>query len=357
MVRAGAVWGWRQVRILVVGTLLFALALLGLGGCASSSGTAATVLGVEIAEQDVTDYIDKFRSTMGYESDESWSDYLEEQGVTPEQFRVNTVYELAADAVIEHYAQEEGLVVDEDVVQARIDALRTTLLAEDDETWQETLELYQLDEDALRETYGNENLQAQVYQALVDPVEPTDEQVIAYIEENLTGLTTRRVQRIRGVDYVQMQALMEEVRAAANASKGFALAKEQADGESIIAEELGWDVNGTLDDTLASAVDDLSKGEVATTLVSTTEGYQIVYCQDLYSFPDEVDLTELPEGLKDDVTSLASYGLWNTACSNWLRQQIEDTLVVNDMPAGLPYDVEVELSTAGDDNSSDAEAE
>ena len=328
-----------------------------LPACSSSDNrVAASLLGEDITEQEVTDYIQTFRETSEYTEESDWESYLEEKGLTAEQFRTNTIYELAAKVVIKHVAKENDIEIDDDAVQERINNMRTSFLAEDDETWKETLEKYNTDEKSLRERFEVQNLQQQVYNKLIDRVTPTDKDIKNYIKSNLLGSTTKKVFHIYASDYTTMQKMLREIQKSSTVAEGIKSAKKQADGKKIIAEDLSWDFVGNLTQDMSEKIEDLGKGEIADSLLSDSSAYHILYVEDVYTFPKKkVNVNQLPKSIKKAASEAAEPDLWDTKCANWLRAQIESSIEINYMPDGLPY--ATDTSSSSEESSTDADSD
>ena len=330
----------------------------GIVGCASQEPVAATVMGQSILESEVTDYIETFRSGMQYSSEQAWAGYLAAKGTDPEGMRKTTIYELAAPIVVRSKADELGVTVDESEVDAQVNAMRSSLLAADDETWNDELERYGTSEEKLRETYATKNLEQQVFAKVVGDAEATEADIRNYVGENLAGQTAKKIECVYGSGYTYMQAALDKAQKAGFGASGMKKIAAKADDKTTHYVQLGWDVNCELTQNMKNAIAKLSKGEMADSLLSENGVYYLFYVSDAYKFPLEPDKVDLSDAsLKEALGELAAATLVEAQGSLWLQQQIEENTTVNDMPAGLSYDVDMDaLSSSSAASSQSAEA-
>lgn len=337
-----------------------ALVLFGLANlCACSSGrVAATVQGHDITEEEVTAYIDTYRSGVQCTEDAAWASYLASKGVTPESLRTTTIYELAAPVIVKSKADELGLTVDEAAVDAQVNAIRSSLLVEDDDSWSSELERFGTTEEQLYERYSNKNLEDQVFASITKDIEPTEADISNYVKDNLLGVTTKKVACIYGDDYVAMQAMLDTVQGAASDKKGFAKAKQLCDDETTNFADVGWDLTCELTSNMANVVSSLSKGQAAESLLSENGTYYLFYIVKDYTFPQDVSKLDLSDkSLKQSVIELAGASLTQAAGSVWLQQQIESNLTINPMPQGLSYDVDMSQAETTEESESASTAQ
>ena len=341
--------------------LLFCLALslcVVMTGCSSdgsSDSVAATVRGQAIAEDEVTAYIDSYRSGVQCTDDESWAEYLADNGLTARDFREATIEELAVPIIVKAKADELGITVDESAVDAQVQTLRRSLLVEDDESWQEELARYGMTEEKLRENYSNSNLREQVFNAVAADVVPTDEDLRDYITQNLLGATTKKIACVYCSDYGYVYDAMEFAQGAKSLKAGMRKLKTRANEMGVNYADVGWDLNAELTSNMRNAIDHLGKGELADAPLSDGGIYYLFYIEDAFTFPPDgskVDLDD--ESLKAAVSDLASVALKGEVGSAWLQERIGEDVVINDMPSGLSYDVEPYGSNADSSASADS---
>ena len=100
-----------------------------------TGGVAATVNGVNIKEDTVTEQIMSLRQSS-YESDEDWATYLSQQGLTPESYRENVIDSIARQYLLTQAEKEYDITVSQDYI---------------DEAWDEAVENYGGAEDTFYE--------------------------------------------------------------------------------------------------------------------------------------------------------------------------------------------------------------
>ena len=91
-----------------------------------TGGVAATVNGVNIKEDTVTEQIMSLRQSS-YESDEDWATYLSQQGLTPESYRENVIDSIARQYLLTQAEKEYDITVSQDDLdEAGTRRLKTT---------------------------------------------------------------------------------------------------------------------------------------------------------------------------------------------------------------------------------------
>lgn len=344
--------------VAVVGACLLSVAFcLCMAACSDSgqSQVAATIMGQEITEDEVTSYIETFRKGISCTDDQAWAEYMASRGSTPESVRTTTIYELAAPIVVKAKADEEGISVDDDAVQAQIDGIKSSLLMTSDDAWQSELDRMGTTQDDLWERYANKNLEEQVFEKVAGNIEPTEKDVRNYVEANLLGQTAKKIEVVFGNDYTSMQKAQDDARAAKTGRAGMTkIEKRAGDAKKTHARKLGWDFAAELTSNMKSNIADIKKGQVGDTLLSEDGTYYLFYVSDTYTFPKKASAYEPKDrAMAKAVRKLARESLRQSAGSVWLQQQIESGIQINDMPSGLSYDVDMS-GTASSGQSAEA---
>ncbi|MDO4502825.1 MAG: SurA N-terminal domain-containing protein [Coriobacteriia bacterium] len=349
------VFNLRTGMAVLVATCLAAFALT---GCDGTKGTAATIMGEEISEEAVTEYIQTYRTGVQCADDAAWADYLAQKQLTPEDLRNTTIYELAAPVVVKKKAEELGLTVQEDEVDRQIEAMKASLVVEDDESWQNELKRYGTSEEKLRENYANKNLQSQVYDKLVEGMEATDKDMTNYMQDFLVGTTAKKIECLYSDGYTYAQDLLDTIEAGSTPAAGWEAAKKKADEKNSFLAKLGWDLNAELTQNMVGEIAKLEKGQASTSLLSEAGTYYLFYVVDTYTFPEKAPKpSSLDKDLKKAVGDLAVVNLTSSAGGVWLQQQIQENITINPMPKGLPYDVEVPAASKEDQKQDEAKDE
>ncbi len=114
--------------------LVCAIAFVGCSG-SSTSGTAATVDGVEIPEESITNEIQAYRSAHDLTDDEAWAEYLHSHGETPESFREQYIDDYVVKDLVKQKCEELGITVDEGEIDDYVDSMRDYYGCESDDDW------------------------------------------------------------------------------------------------------------------------------------------------------------------------------------------------------------------------------
>ena len=339
----------------ILAAFVLAASCAAAAGCSNGEHVAATVQGEKAYEEDVTAYIDKFRQGIQCNEDDNWAAYLAGRDMTAEQFREMTIQELASPVIVSNKAKELGITVDDSEVEEKVDDVRSALLQDsDDDAWAETLEYYGTTEDDMKDTYRKAILRSKVLKEVIGEVTPTDLDIRNYIEEKLLGTKTKKIKAIYSNDYTKLQKVLRKIQAASSISAGFKEQAKKADGISVGAHNLGWDLDAELTDNMRSTIADITKGHINDTLMSEDGMYYIFYVEGVYAFPKKISkLGKLDESLRSSVSGLAATELQTSAGNVWLKQQIADNTQINPMPDGLSYDVEVMNAGVDDASASD----
>ena len=135
-------------------------------------------------------------------------------------------------------------------------------------------------------------------------------------------------------------------------------------GSKDAGGDVGWDKTSSFVKEYTDALSGLEKDQVSG-LVTSSYGIHIIKCTDVYNAPKEkaddgtetvkiTSLDQIPsEWLETIKQSLQSQGQ-TTNYQNWLTEKKESSdLKINDMPSGLPYDVDMSKYQTEDPNSTD----
>ena len=307
---------------------------------AASAGVAATIMGEDIAEDDVTAYIESIREDTQRTTDDAWRAYLDGLGMSAAEFRERALSDLAAPIVVKKKAAELGLAVDEDAVNAEYENMKRSFMVADDAAFDETLAAYHSSVDELRENLRVKNLQEQLYAHVVGDVEPTDDDIFAYVQSGVATDVAKRLTVIRGADYPTMETLLARMQKEATGEGALQVARAEAGSGSVEVSDYGWFIEGTASTQMEEVINSLGKGEMTRDLLPDSGMYQIVYVEDTCPLPaDAQGIASLPDDLRRELAARAASEVREKACSQRLRDRIAESITVNDMPEGLPYDV------------------
>jgi len=340
------------------------------------SYVAAVVNGEEILESAVTDRVMVLRdSNEEYATDSGWAKALSDNGLTPQTLRENVIDTLKQELLVRQAAAEQDIVVDDAAVQEKIEEVKTSFGVQDEEQWQEVLTSYGYTEELLIEELNLSNLQDQLNDWLIANAKQED--IDQYISENAAQYLGKRVSAIilasgdgKSVDEIKAQAA--ELKARIDAGEDFAtLADEYSMNatEEDTGGDVGWlNESSSLSDDLFAAYETLTVGAVAEPVFEETEATEdseasvvayILKCTEEFALPEDadssapIDVELVPESVKEALTE--EYN--STLLSAYMTEKEEAAEVeINEMPEGLPYDVDMELASASS-SAAVAEAE
>lgn len=328
-----------------------------------TGGVAATVNGVNIKEDTVTEQIMSLRQSS-YESDEDWATYLSQQGLTPESYRENVIDSIARQYLLTQAEKEYDITVSQDDL---------------DEAWDEAVENYGGDEDTFvdmitqfgftKETYQENTKSSLAQEKLREKVasveDPTDDQIVSYINENLdTYNDARRSSHIlfkvaddaTDEESAEVEAKAQEVLDKLNAGEvEFADAAKEYSEDSSADDggDVGWDKLTTFVTEYQDALSALSTGQMSG-LVKTTYGYHIILCTDQFNVESVSSADEIPEAIRDAISSKIKTEEEGAKYSTWLNDYIDKAdIKINEMPEDAPYNVDMSKAKADEDTDSE----
>ena len=298
---------------------LAAVCALGIVGCSEQTsdtptytgGVAATVNGVEIPEDKVTQAIQDIRAQMSLTEEDAWGQWLADNDYTPESVREEIVNSFVDQELVKQGGEAEGITADPTEIDQYVETMRGHY--DSDSAWAEALEAVGMTEDEYRDnialSLASQQLQEKVGEGAA---EPTDEEVLDKINAGELDFAT----------------------AAESYSKDTASA---AEGGNV-----GWDRLSNLVTEYTTALADLNKGDVSG-LVTSTYGIHIIQCTDVFEAPEELtSLDQLPTEFQDSIRTMLQSSNQSNAYYTWLEEQRNAAdIQINDMPEGLPYYVDM----------------
>lgn len=322
-----------------------------------TGGVAATVNGVEIPEDDITVLIQDYREANGLDDEAMWGLTLASSDYTPEQLREDYINAFVEKDLIEQGAEERGVTVEDSEIEETLDKMKANYSS--DEKWQAALEGAGFeDEDAYRDNIRTNLLQQKLYDSFA-PEDPSDQEILDYASGVIADYDgAKRSSHIlfNSTDKETAQEVLDKINAG---ELDFADAAAQYSIDTGSAQEggdVGWDKLTTFVDEYQQALDGLSAGQMSG-LVESSYGYHIILCTDQFTAPAQLtSLDQLPEEFVESFKSSLTDDAQLEAYQEWYDQfKADSEIVVNDMPEGLPYDVD--LSQYQTDDGTDAAAD
>ena len=331
---------------------LSASLLCGLSACSGES-VAATVGTKKISEQTITDYITNYRTSQGLDDDSTFAMVLSMYGMTPESFRENIIDMFVNRELVLLAAQDKGMSIDSATIDEYVDQMKSNY--SDDAAWQTALQNAGLTEEEYRENIEYALLNKQLSASFAVSDDPTDEQVFAVAQDNL-----KYFEKAKRSSHILFDAkeVLEKIN---NGTLDFADAASQYSKDTSSAVnggDVGWDLLTSFVSEYQTALDGLELGQVSE-LVESQFGYHIIKCTEVMPADDSVkSLSDLPEAFQTYFKQLAtttssSSTSTSTAFSVWLNgYRTTVDVKINDMPKGLPYDVDMTAATTKSSSSS-----
>ena len=334
-----------------------ALCVVGMTACSSSGstgtgGVAATVNGMEIAEDDVTEYIENVRaSVLTYygsdNEDDAWGEYLAQYGYTPESLRETVIEnQFVQREIIRQGAESEGISIDSATIDSYVSDMRAYY--DSDEAWQSALSQLDMTEQEYRDSIELALMNQQLQEKVAPETEPTEEELVEEANANLaTWNGAKRSSHILfdAEDAETAQSVLDQINAGtldfAEAAKEYS-----TDGSAQDGGDVGWDKLSSFVDEYQTALDELSVGQVSG-LVKSQFGIHIIKCTDEFTAPESITSTsEIPSEFIDSIRSTIESSDSSTAYQEWLDAYRESAdVVINEMPADVPYNIDMSAYT------------
>ena len=337
---------------------LSASLLCGLTACSGES-VAATVGTKKISEQTITDYITNYRTSQGLDDDSTFAMVLSMYGMTPESFRENIIDMFVNRELVLLAAQEKGMSIDSATIDEYVDQMKSNY--SDDAAWQTALTNAGLTEEEYRENIEYALLNKQLSASFAVSDDPTDEQVFAVAQDNLKYFEKAKRSSHILFDASDEETAKEVLEKINNGMLDFTDAASQYSKDSSSAVnggDVGWDLLTSFVSEYQTALDGLELGQVSE-LVKSQFGYHIIKCTEVMPAADSVkSLSDLPEAFQTYFKQLAtttssSSTSTSTAFSVWLNgYRTTVDVKINDMPKGLPYDVDMTAATTKSSSAS-----
>lgn len=343
---------------------LAAACMCGIAGCSSNEsasgltgGVAATVNGVEVAEDDVTTSIEVIRSSYSLEDQDAWGNFLASSNMTPEKLRENVIDSFVDQALQKQGAEERGVTVDDSEIDSYVDRIKSNY--DSDEKWQQALQQAGFSDEADYRENVKDGLLGNALMESFEVDDPTDEAVVEYASTAITFDVAKRSSHILFDmnDQETAQSVLDQINAG---TLDFAEAAKEYSTDTGSAQnggDVGWDQLTSFVSEYQTALDDLSVGQVSG-LVESDYGWHIIKCTDEFVPPEEItSIDQLPQEFVDAYRQDAKQQAQQEAYQTWFDEYKQNAdIVINDMPEGLPYDVDMSQYQT-DDGTSDESAD
>ena len=328
-----------------------------------TGGVAATVDGVSITEDTVTKQIMSVRSGS-YDSDEDWAQYLVDNDMTPESYRENVINSLANQYLIQAAEKEYNITVSDEEIDEKWNETVENYDSED--AFIEQIEMFGYTKDTYKEQLESSLKQEKLKEAVADVDDPTDDEIIEYLNENLdTYNDARRSENIlfkvdsdatddeKAEIKEKAQEVLDKINSGELSFEDAVSEYSEDTGSKDDDGDVGWDKLTSFVDEYQTALEGLSKGEVSG-IVESSYGYHIIKCTNYFHVDDEVtSIDQVPKKIRSYIKNILKTQEESTAYNDWLEQYTEDAnITINDMPEDVPYNVSLDGVTKSTDDDS-----
>lgn len=317
-------------------------ALAGCAGAGSSLTPAATVNGTEVAEADVTTYIENFRASSSLQDDATWAQWLSDNSYTAETVRTEVVNYYVDQELLKQAAQERGITVDAAKVDEAVQSAKAGY--ESDEAWQEALKASNTSEEAYRAQVELSLIQSALQDSFESSEAPSDEAILEKAA-SYSGAKKSSCILFASDDKDTAQEALDRIESGeisfADAMEDYSEAAIEGSGDK------GWDKLQTLSADYTDALADVEKDDVSD-LVETEEGIYLIACTDEFTVPEEglTEVSRVPEDLLAAVRSTLDTSGSSNGYNEWYADFKEKAeITINDMPEGVSYAVEPSAPT------------
>lgn len=348
----------------------------GLAGCTTtgeasdttdvnSGAVAATVDGVDIYENAVSEYIAGLRSQYSLTDEAAWGQYLAQQDSTPAAIRENVIDSFVTRELIRSHAGERDITVESSEVDSQVDQMKKNY--ESDEKWQEALTKAGMTDQEYREEIELQLLNKHLYESFAVTEEPSEEDQLQYAQMYASAYDgAKRSSHVlfAAEDEATAQEVLDKLNAGemdiADAAKEYS--KDTGSAEK--GGDVGWDKTSSLVEEYQTALDGLEKDQLSG-LVTSTYGIHIIKCTDVYNAPKEkaedgtetvkvTSVDQIPSEWLDSLKESLNSQKQSEAYQAWMDEKKEAAdIKINDMPSGLPYDLDMSKYQSATDSGAE----
>lgn len=323
--------------------------------------TAAVVDGDKISEQEIADYVDKYRRYIGKTTDADWATFLDENSMTAETVRSQALNRLEQQKIISKAAKEAGITATAEEIDEKVaDQRERAGLTDDDQKWNSWLDEMGYTSDSYRSEMEYGIIEDKYVATQITPTDPSDYSMQTRAKSNISDYTGRKAYRIlfklgtnataSEVNEVKdrAQAVIDELGKDATWEDFSKKADELSKDKDVSSGDLGWDCVSNYETLIQKELDTLEAGKMSDEPIRGRDGFSVIFCTESYLADDEgnLDIAAMPEAiakvLRQDTYEESNKNPKNTFLSLLTYNHSIDA---KDMPEGLPYDVDMSLST------------
>ncbi len=346
------------LRSCVTVGVALSMLIFGLVGCSSATSSqtksvaiAATVNGsYQITEDQVTDYINSYRTYASLQDSSAWSSWLSQYNYTASDVRTIVINYFVQNYLITQAASDKGITVSDDTINAAIASDKSSF--DSTQEWDDYLSQNGYTEDEYRDAVKLYYLEQYLEDTLTYST-PSDSDILSYVSyysgkkssdifckwtvvsgDSATTTANKQAAQTRATNLI---AQLD------NGADFAALAKANSDDTTAAANggNVGWDCLNSFVTAYTTALDSLSVGQYTTTPVedTTNNGYHIILCTQVFSPSDSTGISDIPSEIYNSIYQGVVSSNKSSALQSYVTTLASSAdIQINDMPSGLPYD-------------------
>ena len=324
-----------------------AVTCFGVVGCSSDNsghtgGVAATVNGVEIPEDKVTDRVQKYRKQQGVTKEKDWGEWLAQYNYTPATVREELLDPLIEQEVLRQEASEMGIAVEQSEIDGYVQKMRDNY--DSDEAWQDALDAVGMTQEEYAEQIDIALLKQGVEAKLAEESENITDAVSYYNAHvaDFRGMKKSSHILFAEGDEATAQEVLDRINSGELSFEDAASQYSTDTGSAADNGNVGWGapINSFITE-YSDALATLNVGQVSG-LVPSQYGVHIIKATEVFNAPNSIGSTdELPTEIAEYVTTQVDNAS-DSAYQDWVQAaRDEREIVINEMPSNVPYNVDM----------------
>lgn len=317
---------------------------------------------ITITEGEIEDFAARYRTYAGADSEEAFATLLDETGSTPEEFRAEVIKQIASDQLVRVQAQEDGVSISDEEIDDYINSVKDGLgYATDVKSWKSSLDIAGYSEDSYRYDVETKLLLEKLVASNMSFAEATETEMMSYANSNLSNYIGANIVTVT-FPASKGGAAASFARAASGMTEDEFISAANNQVDSGNANEMsydGWTCINIPDSALLQKIATASASD-AVVAQQNNGTYKVAYIKEVYmpTRAGRIEFSTMPSDIKAKLKSDTSAYNRSLLAAEYLDRLYEAaTVVINEMPSGAAYNVDMSLSTYGveDDSLSDEE--
>ncbi|AEB07849.1 PpiC-type peptidyl-prolyl cis-trans isomerase [Coriobacterium glomerans PW2] len=329
-----------------------------------TGGVAATVNGVNIKEDSITEQIMQTKEGGKYDTDEKWAKYLVDSNQTPEELRKTKIKSLAKQYLIEDAEKKHDITVSDD--ELNDDWKDQVKKYDSEQAFIDQIKKMGMTEASYKSSIRNSLMQKKLKEEVAPEKDPSDQDIIDYVNKDISKYNdARRSSNIlfkieSGADEQSDAKVKEKAQGVLDKINSGELTFEDAaekysedDGSKKDKGDVGWDKLTTFVKEYQDALNNLAADQVSG-LVKSTYGYHIIRCTGYFHVDGTVNsIDQIPKNMKEKISDTIKKDSSSKAYTAWEDDLVDKAdIKINDMPSNVPYNVSLDGVKKTNDNGS-----